>query len=59
MKPKFSEKDSRGMLSVDCIECIKGSKGDSSCAAGARIKKGHAGSCFGGKLLPKFNGDKL
>ena len=59
MKPKFSEKDSRGQLSVDCIECTKGSKGDKSCPCGSRIKKGHVGSCFSGVLLPIFDENKL
>lgn len=48
---KFSERDNRGHLSVDCTECKKGSQGDKSCASGSRIKKGHQGSCFNGELL--------
>ena len=54
VKYKFSEKDSRGVLCVDCTECKKGSKGDKSCSSGARIKKGHQGNCFKGELLEKF-----
>ena len=50
-KAIFSVKDNRGHLSVDCIECKKGANGDRSCSSGARIKKGHQGSCFCGKLL--------
>ena len=50
-KAKFSERDNRGKLSVDCIECVRGSKGDKSCSAGWRIKKGHQGSCFNGELF--------
>ncbi len=55
MKPKYSERDTRGMLSVDCIECAKGYKGDKSCASGTRIKTGYKGSCFNGILLPIFD----
>ncbi len=54
MKCKFSEKDNKGNLSVDCTECKKGINGNKSCASGARIKKGQLGSCFSGDLLEKF-----
>lgn len=48
---KFSERDNRGKVVVDCIECKSGSKGDMSCSSGAKVKKGHVGSCFSGELL--------
>lgn len=59
MKTKFSELDNRGYLVVDCTECKKGINGDKSCGSGARIKKGHFGSCFNGELLKKFEEPKL
>ncbi len=60
---KYSERDNRGALSVDCIECNRGSKGDKSCSSGSRIKKGHTGSCFSGELIgglyvPNNKGDQ-
>ena len=52
-KAKYSEKDSRGVLCVDCIECNRGPRGcdPDICAAGVKIKKGHQGSCFSGTLI--------
>lgn len=50
-KAKFSERDSRGMISVDCTECNRGKNGSNECAAGKKIKKGHQGSCFNGGLI--------
>lgn len=58
IKPKWSEKDTRGYWSIDCSECTKGANGDESCSAGAKpkYKKGGKGSCFNGTLLPKYDG---
>lgn len=49
----FSERDSRGMLCVDCVECERGINGSDKdkCSAGVRYKKGHLGSCFSGVLI--------
>jgi hypothetical protein len=52
-KAKYSEKDSRGQLYVDCIECNRGAKGNDpdKCAAGYKHKKGNKGGCFLGTLI--------
>ncbi|HIF9321602.1 hypothetical protein ACWU37_21300 (plasmid) [Photobacterium damselae subsp. damselae] len=52
-KAIFSEKDNRGHLYVDCIECERGPKGSDAdkCSSGSRNKKGHQGGCFTGILL--------
>lgn len=50
-KAKWSACDKRGILFVDCIECQLGSKGDKSCASGAKCKKGGVGTCNSGVLL--------
>lgn len=52
-KAKFSEKDSRGMLCVDCTECERGRNGSDKdkCSSGYRYKKGHQGACFMGELI--------
>jgi len=54
MKPKHSERDSRGMLQVACCECVRGGNGDKSCSSGWRSKKWDYKACFCGQLLPKF-----
>lgn len=48
---KFSERDSRGNIFVDCIECVRGHHGDKTCSAGFKHKKGNKGGCFLGDLL--------
>lgn len=55
-KAKYSERDSRGELFVDCSECEKGGNGDhiNKCASGFKIKKGKKGGCFLGILLKDF-----
>lgn len=52
-KAKWSEKDNRGHLSVDCSECTRGGNGNAKdkCASGWKIKKGGMGSCFSGELI--------
>ena len=52
-KVEFSERDSRGMLVIDCSECDRGGNGndDDKCSAGYRITKGNLGSCFSGTLI--------
>lgn len=54
MKPKYSKRDSRLTLFVDCSECERGGNGDQSCSAGWKTKKGNKGGCFSGKLLEKY-----
>jgi hypothetical protein len=49
-KAKYSRKDSRGKLFIDCTECQKGHNGDKSCSAGWRTKKPNKGGCFCGEL---------
>jgi len=55
MKPKHSEKDSRGHLTVACCECKRGGNGEKDCSAGWRSKKWDYKSCFSGSLLDKFD----
>ena len=52
-KAKFSEKDSRGHVFVDCTECERGFNGSDKdkCSSGFKHKKGHKGGCFSGELL--------
>lgn len=54
MNPIYSKPDSRGMMFVDCSECIQGGNGEKDCSSGASIKKGMKGGCFRGKLLTKY-----
>ncbi len=60
-KAKFSERDTRGKLMVDCSECTRGGNGEDAdkCSSGARIKKGRKGGCFSGTLLPGLNVPEL
>ena len=53
MKAKYSERDTRGMLCVDCSECNKGGNGYAvdKCSCGWKIKKGHMGAWFMGDLI--------
>ena len=50
---KYSERDSRGYLIVDCSECERGGNGSNKdkCACGWQIKKGRKGCCFAGTLI--------
>lgn len=52
-KVKYSERDSRGALYVDCTECNRGANGDDpdKCSAGYKHKKGNKGGCFLGTLI--------
>lgn len=52
-KAKYSSKDSRGMLCVDCSECERGGNGSDKdkCSCGWKVKKGKNGSCFAGTLM--------
>ncbi len=56
MIAKYTKKDSRGYLYIDCSECTRGGKGSDPerCSSGWRIKKGNVGGCFCGKLLDEF-----
>jgi hypothetical protein len=51
---KYSERDTRGHVYVDCSECTRGGNGKDAdkCGAGGRIKRGDKGGCFMGTLLP-------
>lgn len=55
-KAKYSEKDSKGRVFVDCSECTRGGNGTDpeKCASGWRNKKGGKGGCFIGTLLPNL-----
>ena len=52
----WSERDSRGMLQVDCSECERGGNGsaEDKCACGWKIKRGGKGACFLGTLMEKY-----
>lgn len=52
-KAKYSFKDNKGKLYIDCIECERGAKGNDKdkCSAGWRYKKGGHGGCFIGTLI--------
>ncbi len=56
-KTKYSKKDSRGMLYVDCSECTRGGNGidKDKCACGWRTKRGDKGGCFSGILMPELS----
>jgi len=58
---KYSSRDTRGALFVDCSECRRGGKGDEKvkCSAGWQIKKGNKGGCFSGHLLNHLVVDRL
>jgi len=58
-KAKFSERDNRGKLFVDCSECNRGGNGivGDKCSSGWKIKKGRVGGCFIGELLPTLKVD--
>ena len=58
-KAKFSEKDNKGHLNVDCTECTRGKNGSDpdKCAAGWRVKKGGVSGCFAGTLLESLTVD--
>ena len=53
-KVKFSKKDTRGHLYVDCSECNRGGNGldKDKCSAGSKHKRGNKGGCFIGELIP-------
>lgn len=52
-KVKFSGKDSKGMVYIDCSECERGGNGTDpdKCSAGGQHKKGGKGMCFSGVLM--------
>ncbi len=52
-KAKYSEKDTKGKLFVDCSECERGGNGSDKdkCSSGWRHTKGRKGGCFIGTLL--------
>jgi hypothetical protein len=53
MKAKYSEKGSKGVIWVDCIECKRGPKGSGKdkCSAGVDVKKGGRWCCASGTLI--------
>ena len=53
-KARFSERDNKGKLYVDCSECNRGGNGKEKdlCSCGWKIKTGRRGGCFLGTLLP-------
>jgi hypothetical protein len=53
-KAKYSIKDTRGKVYVDCSECTRGGNGvdTDKCSSGWQIRKGKKGGCFIGQLLP-------
>jgi len=59
MKAKYSKKDTRGALQVDCSECERGGNGSDKdkCSCGWKIKKGNKGGCFCGTLLSNLEVD--
>ena len=59
MSPKYSIRDNRGQLLVDCSECDRGGNGDQSCSCGWQVKTGKKGGCFCGVLLPKYDQNKV
>ena len=50
---EYSERDTRGMLFVDCSECERvGNGGDNDkCSSGWEKKTGNHGGCFMGELI--------
>jgi hypothetical protein len=50
---KFSRKDTKGKIYVDCSECTRGGKGSDpdKCASGWQIKSGRKGGCYLGVLI--------
>ena len=61
MIPKYSFRDSKGLLWVACNECERGGNGteNNKCCARESQKKSFSGlGCFLGKLIDKYKGDK-
>ena len=56
IKAKFSGKDSKGKIYIDCSECERGGNGSDidKCSAGWKFKKGGKGMCFIGTLMQKY-----
>ena len=52
-KAKYSERDTRGALFVDCAECNRGGNGNDpeKCSSGWKHKRGRKGGCFMGALI--------
>lgn len=50
---KYSERDSRGVVYIDCFECERGRNGNDKdkCSSGHKHKKGGKGGCFCGILI--------
>jgi hypothetical protein len=50
----YSQRDSRGVIFVDCSECERGANGSEKdkYSCGWRTKKGGKGGCFMGTLIP-------
>lgn len=56
LRSKYSGKDSRGYIYIDCSECERGGNGSDidKCSCGFRVKKGGNGLCFLGTLMSKY-----
>jgi hypothetical protein len=52
-KAKYSGKDSKGKIFIDCSECERGGNGSDpeKCSCGWKVKRGGHGMCFMGTLL--------
>ncbi len=59
-KAKFSNRDDKGRLYVDCSECERGGNGSDidKCASGWRTRKGRKGGCFSGTLMAGLEVEK-
>jgi len=53
-KAKYSKRDTRGALYVDCSECDSGGNGKAQdkCACAWKERRGGKGGCFSGTLRP-------
>ena len=51
---KYSHRDTKGKLFVDCSECCRGGNGmdTNKCSCGWQVKRGKQGGCFCGELIP-------
>ena len=58
---KYSRRDSRGVLMIDCAECERGGNGsyENKCSCGGHIKKGGRSCCFAGTLLDGLEVEKM
>lgn len=52
-KAKYSLRDTKNKLYVDCSECERGGNGNAKdkCSCGWQVKRGKQGGCFCGSLM--------